>query len=468
MSDAADKSWLFDYVVTFLRSPPWTVPLNEFIDEHCIVFDGDDDNKLEYSTIHDKFCELIDSLLGSNLQAIGVTEEQFVDACQQGANQEVNKLVFGQILAVDDFLTFKKMMVKRNVELNIEAMEMLASPTFSQDNELERAAGPVGLKKNRPTTKEEEKLQLEIALKLSQNLGSDAAQSSGGAIKGGVSDDEMLAALKASVVEAGKQHATYDREQAELEHAIAMSLALESDRLKNLNIAADAADAAESGASAPTEEASAPPDYESPRAEAAATSAPDYAGKDQVSLTSLPALKLPTVKAVPRADIERQERELEVRVEDAAANSEANKQAAKMRKANEEDALRKRGGVSKSELEMRQAFLRAQRELILKKKKAERQLELDRFEREKESAAGDSAAQARANAQAAAAARAGNTPAPSGPAGKGQRSKQGKKASAFVTFICDVLCPHKSYFHCNFSPFYRSTFSLVAFHLFTL
>lgn len=50
---------------------------------------------------------MIDKLLADNLHQIGVSEEQFVAACAQGAhsNHPVNKLLFGQILSVDDFLS---------------------------------------------------------------------------------------------------------------------------------------------------------------------------------------------------------------------------------------------------------------------------------------------------------------------------------------------------------------------------
>ncbi len=30
---STENDWLFDYIVQFLKSPPWTVPLNNFIDE---------------------------------------------------------------------------------------------------------------------------------------------------------------------------------------------------------------------------------------------------------------------------------------------------------------------------------------------------------------------------------------------------------------------------------------------------
>ncbi len=47
-------------------------------------------------------------------------------ALDSGRNRrEVNRTVFDQIMAVDDFLTFKKLMVKRNMELELEAVEAL-------------------------------------------------------------------------------------------------------------------------------------------------------------------------------------------------------------------------------------------------------------------------------------------------------------------------------------------------------
>jgi hypothetical protein len=35
---ASEFDWLYDYIATFLRSPPWTVPLNTFIDEVSLPF----------------------------------------------------------------------------------------------------------------------------------------------------------------------------------------------------------------------------------------------------------------------------------------------------------------------------------------------------------------------------------------------------------------------------------------------
>jgi len=46
MTTEADLFWLNDYIHQFLKSPEFRVPLSAFIEENCLVFDGDDENKL--------------------------------------------------------------------------------------------------------------------------------------------------------------------------------------------------------------------------------------------------------------------------------------------------------------------------------------------------------------------------------------------------------------------------------------
>ena len=39
-------------IIGFLRSPRWKTPVMSFIDEYCTVFDDEDENKLEFTKIH--------------------------------------------------------------------------------------------------------------------------------------------------------------------------------------------------------------------------------------------------------------------------------------------------------------------------------------------------------------------------------------------------------------------------------
>ena len=97
-----------------------------FIDENCVVFDSEEENKFEYSIVHQKFQELVDSLLTNHLGNLNVTPEAFAEACERARYaSRHNKAVFEQLMAMEDFLTCKKLMVKRNMELELEAAQMM-------------------------------------------------------------------------------------------------------------------------------------------------------------------------------------------------------------------------------------------------------------------------------------------------------------------------------------------------------
>jgi len=50
-----EDDWFFDIIINFLRSPRWKTPIMSFLDEHCIIFDNEEENKLEYTPIHKEF-----------------------------------------------------------------------------------------------------------------------------------------------------------------------------------------------------------------------------------------------------------------------------------------------------------------------------------------------------------------------------------------------------------------------------
>ncbi len=55
---------------------------------------------------------------------LGVTQEQFIQACEKASENPLHKKIVDQIIAVDNFIAFKKLMVKRNTELNEQAIQM--------------------------------------------------------------------------------------------------------------------------------------------------------------------------------------------------------------------------------------------------------------------------------------------------------------------------------------------------------
>ena len=109
---AEDETWLFDSVMGFLKSPGWALPVMSFIDDNCVVFDDEDENKLVYMEIYNAFREMVDSLLGMHLAEMGCSADQFAELCQTFSSTASGKEVLEQILAVDDYISFKKMMVR--------------------------------------------------------------------------------------------------------------------------------------------------------------------------------------------------------------------------------------------------------------------------------------------------------------------------------------------------------------------
>jgi protein-disulfide isomerase-like protein with CxxC motif len=57
-------------------------------------------------------------LLCELVAEMGITREQFKAACESSANNPTHHRIVQQILGVDDFESFKKMMIKKNMQIN--------------------------------------------------------------------------------------------------------------------------------------------------------------------------------------------------------------------------------------------------------------------------------------------------------------------------------------------------------------
>ena len=131
-----ENDWLFDFVLQFLESDRFDSAVMDFVDEKCEIFDNEEENKFGYTDIHREFREHIETLLTSNLGELGVGPELFFEACLKGRNaRDINKTVYERMVAMDDFQTFKKIMVKRNMELQMEAIRSMKEERNEFEND---------------------------------------------------------------------------------------------------------------------------------------------------------------------------------------------------------------------------------------------------------------------------------------------------------------------------------------------
>ncbi|XP_060773129.1 cilia- and flagella-associated protein 36 isoform X2 [Neoarius graeffei] len=123
---AEDSEWVVESIVGYLGSPEWLIPLTDFLENKCSVFDDEEENKLSYTEIHQQYKELVEKLLENYMQEVGISEQQFLDACSSPfAKSKTLQAVFQPVLATNDFQIFRSMMVQKNVELQLQALRVI-------------------------------------------------------------------------------------------------------------------------------------------------------------------------------------------------------------------------------------------------------------------------------------------------------------------------------------------------------
>ncbi|KAI4890967.1 hypothetical protein NFI96_031554, partial [Prochilodus magdalenae] len=123
---AEDSEWVVESIAGYLGSPEWVIPVTDFMENKCSVFDDEEENKLTYTEIHQQYKQLVEKLLESYMQEVGISEQQFLEACSSPfAKSKTLQTLFQPVLATDDFQMFRSLMVQKNVELQLQALRVI-------------------------------------------------------------------------------------------------------------------------------------------------------------------------------------------------------------------------------------------------------------------------------------------------------------------------------------------------------
>ncbi|XP_008553586.1 cilia- and flagella-associated protein 36 [Microplitis demolitor] len=124
-----DSGWVFDSLVGFLQGPIWSAPLLTFIEERSLIFEADLQDSQEYHEVYQEYKNLVDLLLGCYMEDMGITPEQFEHACTVNKQTRMpihfQQSLFEQIWAANEYEIFKRMMIQKNLELQLQTLEML-------------------------------------------------------------------------------------------------------------------------------------------------------------------------------------------------------------------------------------------------------------------------------------------------------------------------------------------------------
>lgn len=131
-----DNTWLVDMVVQFMHSPSWNEQLATFINDKCTMFDNfEEENKHEYVEVHSQFKALIDNLLTAHLLEVDILPEDFERQCIEAGLAENPRLqqVVSQLIAAEDFITFKQMMIEHHTNMQHQAESNFKDLTTAQE-----------------------------------------------------------------------------------------------------------------------------------------------------------------------------------------------------------------------------------------------------------------------------------------------------------------------------------------------
>mmetsp|Transcript_19716 Transcript_19716/g.38638 ORF Transcript_19716/g.38638 Transcript_19716/m.38638 type:complete len:241 (-) Transcript_19716:142-864(-) len=135
-ADDQTRAMVVDVLVQITRAPTWNQPVGEFTKTKCVAFDNfEEENKHEYSQIHNEFRELVDSLLTAHLLEVDMDPDQFEKDIESSnvAEDPRFKNFISQLMAAEDFLLFKQMMVDRHLALQTEAESAIKEASGAQD-----------------------------------------------------------------------------------------------------------------------------------------------------------------------------------------------------------------------------------------------------------------------------------------------------------------------------------------------
>ncbi|XP_053917959.1 cilia- and flagella-associated protein 36 isoform X2 [Cuculus canorus] len=124
--EEGDVEWVVDTIAGFLRGPAWSIPILEFMEQKCEVFDDEEESKLSYTEIYQEYQALVERLLEDHLKEVGINEEKFQEAFSSPlAKTHTSQAILQTVLAAEDFRLFKKMMVQKNIEMQLQAIRII-------------------------------------------------------------------------------------------------------------------------------------------------------------------------------------------------------------------------------------------------------------------------------------------------------------------------------------------------------
>jgi The ARF-like 2 binding protein BART. len=82
---------------------------------------------------------MIDGLIENLLKELNVSPELFLEIVELGMTTPADRKIFEQLVACNNFLSFKKLMIKRNKEIEVEVVKSMNVEGIATEEDMDYA-----------------------------------------------------------------------------------------------------------------------------------------------------------------------------------------------------------------------------------------------------------------------------------------------------------------------------------------
>jgi hypothetical protein len=132
------RLWIAESILQFVSSPAFSNDLEDFKEEHCAIFLGEEESTHQQFLIFKKYSALVEAKVKGLLENLGVSEKDFCQAAYICYKDPRYRRLMEEVFSAEDFQWFKKMMTRKNRHLEGELQQQAGRLTKAQRLEQEQ------------------------------------------------------------------------------------------------------------------------------------------------------------------------------------------------------------------------------------------------------------------------------------------------------------------------------------------
>lgn len=135
--DSIADEWVVDSILNFVNCPVYRNDIEDFKETNCLNFRGQEENSHQDFLLHKAYVKLLEEKIDYLIALLDISEDQFLRASMIIYADRRYRNFVEELFSAEDFLFFKKMMHKKNrqLERELRKFNLKATNNIKEDND---------------------------------------------------------------------------------------------------------------------------------------------------------------------------------------------------------------------------------------------------------------------------------------------------------------------------------------------